>query len=59
MPVAKRDYYEVLGVERSAAADDIKQAFRRLALKHHPDRNQTNKKEAERNSRKSPKPMRV
>ena len=47
MPVAKKDYYEVLGVERSATADEVKQAFRRLALKHHPDRNPTNKKEAE------------
>ena len=47
MPVAKRDYYEVIGVERNASADEVKQAFRRLALKHHPDRNPTNKKEAE------------
>ncbi|MBI3616519.1 MAG: molecular chaperone DnaJ [Candidatus Omnitrophica bacterium] len=47
MPVAKRDYYEVLGVDRSASADAIKQAFRRLAMKHHPDRNPDNKKEAE------------
>lgn len=47
MPVAKRDYYEVLGLARTASADDIKQAFRRLALKHHPDRNPSNKKEAE------------
>ncbi len=47
MPVAKRDYYEVLGVERGASAEAIKQAFRRLALKHHPDRNPSNKKEAE------------
>ena len=46
MPVAKRDYYEVLGVQKSASADEIKQAFRRLALKHHPDRNPTNKDEA-------------
>lgn len=47
MPVAKRDYYEVLGVAKGASADEVKQAFRRLALKHHPDRNPTNKKEAE------------
>ena len=47
MAVAKRDYYEVLGVERGASAEAIKQAFRRLAMKHHPDRNPSNKKEAE------------
>src|SRR6185503_19348378 len=39
MPAEKRDYYEVLGVSREAAADDIRKAYRQAALKHHPDRN--------------------
>ena len=37
--MAKRDYYEVLGVDRTAPESDVKKAYRRLAMKYHPDRN--------------------
>jgi len=45
---AKRDYYEVLGVERGAATADIKRAYRKMAMQHHPDRNPGNKDAEER-----------
>jgi molecular chaperone DnaJ len=45
--VAKRDYYEVLGVQKGATKDDIKKAYRKLAIQYHPDKNQGNKEAEE------------
>ena len=45
--MAKRDYYEILGVEKGASEADVKKAFRRVAMKHHPDRNPDNKESEE------------
>src|SRR5580704_9239599 len=48
MAIQKRDYYEVLGVRRDADPEEIKRAYRRLAMEHHPDRNVGNAEAEER-----------
>ena len=50
----KRDYYEVLGLQKGASDNDIKKAFRKMAMKYHPDKNPGDKV-AEENLRKSMK----
>jgi molecular chaperone DnaJ len=54
-----KDYYEILGVGRSASADEIKKAYRQAALRHHPDRNPEDKDGAERKFKEASKAYQV
>ena len=51
----KRDYYEVLGLQKGASEEEIKKAFRKMAMKYHPDRNPDNKEAEEKANVPAPK----
>ena len=57
MAVSYKDYYKLLNVERSAKAEEISRAYKKLARQYHPDLNPGKSLELKKNSRKSMKPM--